>query len=73
MNTKTPIHNTQALTLTHQAYIGIASAAKLIGVSRSTMYRMIEAGAVQVYRPTPHTPRLSKDELLTYVEQTAQI
>ena len=73
MNTNTPIHDSQALNRTDQAYIDIASAARLIGVSRSTMYRIIEAGAVQVYRPMLTTPRLSKAELLTYVEQTAQL
>lgn len=73
MNTNTPLHDSQALNRTDQAFICIASAAKLIGVSRSTMYRMIEAGALQVYRPMPTTPRLSKAELLAYVEQTAQL
>jgi excisionase family DNA binding protein len=53
-------------------YIGISEAARLIGVSRSTIYRLIESKVLTVYRPTPSAPRLSTEELLAYVARTAQ-
>ena len=40
-------------------YVSISQAAKLMQVSRPTVYRLIEQGKLTVYRKPAHKPRFS--------------
>lgn len=52
--------------MTNAAYLSISSAAEYLGVARSTVYRLIQAGKLPVYRLTPDAPRLKRSELDLY-------
>jgi excisionase family DNA binding protein len=46
----------------------ITAAAKQLGVSRSSVYRLIGSGALPVVRPLPDAPRITRDALEEYVQ-----
>lgn len=48
--------------------VTIREAARYLGVSRVSVYRLIQAGALTVYRPLPDAPRLRRSELDAYIE-----
>ena len=62
--------NIDSGTLKSQAlYVTISDAARIAGLSRSTIYRMIEDRVLTVYRPTRGTRRISRAELIAQVER----
>lgn len=67
----TPEHDSRGLTLTGAQYLTITAAAKYAGLSRSTVYRMIQDGSLTVYTPTKGTRRISKAQLIERVERPA--
>lgn len=50
------------------AYLTISGAARYLGVARSTVYRLIGDGKLDVYRVTPDAPRLKRGDLDAYAE-----
>ena len=46
----------------------IVEAAQYLGVSRSSIYRLIEEGTLKVLRPVPDAPRIARADLEAYVE-----
>lgn len=50
------------------ALLSPKDAAKYLGVSRATIYRLIERGELPVYRPVPDAPRFKVRDLDLFVE-----
>lgn len=50
--------------------ITIDHACKIMSISRPTLYRILEKGKIKVYRPTPSSPRLDKEEVQAYILST---
>ena len=46
----------------------ITEAGSYLGVSRSSIYRLIEQGKLQVLRPLPDAPRIARAQLDQYAE-----
>lgn len=51
-----------------QLLLKIQEAATILGVSRSSVYRLIERGALKIVRPLPDAPRIARADLDAYVE-----
>jgi len=49
--------------------VTVGEAARVLGVSRSTVYRLIWKGSLNVYRPVPDAPRLRLSEVSALVEE----
>ncbi len=46
-----------------QELIHIRTAARLLDVSKRTVYRLVESGRLKALRPTPHTTRIIKSSV----------
>jgi excisionase family DNA binding protein len=57
----------------HAVYMPITDAAAYLGVSRSTVYRLMGSKRLPVYRLTPDAPRLKVSDLDAYAEGTREV
>ena len=48
--------------------VTIESAARDLSLSRRTLYRMIDAGAIPVVKLTPRSVRIPREDLAKYVQ-----
>jgi len=47
----------------------IPQAGSFLGVSRSSIYRLIDQGKLQVVRPLPDAPRIARAQIEDYADQ----
>ncbi|MEZ0163171.1 helix-turn-helix domain-containing protein [Kineococcus sp. LSe6-4] len=67
--TVTALAHGEAVTLTpHEALLTTQEAADVLGVSRPTMVRLLESGALPYTKPGTHR-RVRLEDVLTYVEE----
>ncbi len=55
-----------------RAYLGISEAAKLLGVSRWSVYRYVSSGMLPATRITKRTTRIKKVELETFIDNASR-
>lgn len=59
-------------TVEQRAYLGITEAAKLLGVSRWSVYRYVSSGMLPATRITKRTTRIKKVELETFIDNASR-
>lgn len=60
--------NNRHIAMDNPALLTLAEAGRRLGVSRSSVYRLIASGALPVVRPLPDAPRIPAQELERYVQ-----
>jgi excisionase family DNA binding protein len=51
------------INMTNTTFVNVTQAAEMLGITPAQIYRMIAAGQLTAYRPTPHKTKLIKSEI----------